>query len=241
MVNQHEMTPHERKQDGSQPIFERTSYIEAKRRAGLLIIVTGATAAGKTSIITEFLNRNSDFSRVVTSTTRKPRSNERPDIDYHFLSEEEFIHLRENHELIEETIVVGDDGTKRFYGTAKKEVERVFAGEKLLWSVDMTRGANLEFIFSRFPPEFANQLRSRTIPILVGTSRLTQLKDRYLARLTGQQLAEKRNSFTKRLRDDWENWNLDSMRSLHVLLNDGELDQSIEVLRLIISHFLNEI
>ena len=63
--------------------------------SGLLFIVSAPSGAGKTSLITELLKRQSSKLEVAIShTTRLPRTNEVDGKDYHFISEKEFIELR---------------------------------------------------------------------------------------------------------------------------------------------------
>ena len=54
----------------------------------MLLILIGKTCSGKTTVVEE-LERNG-FERVVTYTTREMRDGETPDVDYHFLTDEEF-------------------------------------------------------------------------------------------------------------------------------------------------------
>lgn len=60
---------------------------------GTLFVISASSGAGKTSLVTEALKRlkkELDISRVVTYTSRDPRSNEVNGVDYHFLAKEEF-------------------------------------------------------------------------------------------------------------------------------------------------------
>lgn len=54
-----------------------------------MIILTGRSCSGKDTIATEL--EKSGFHRIITYTTRHMRSNEIKDIDYHFISVEEFL------------------------------------------------------------------------------------------------------------------------------------------------------
>ena len=63
------------------------------QKPGKLFVISAPTGAGKTTIINQALQQlpPSSFTRVVTWTTRPPRPGEQQDVDYHFLSEKEFI------------------------------------------------------------------------------------------------------------------------------------------------------
>lgn len=64
-----------------------------------MIILTGKTATGKDTIRRELL-RFPKLSPIVTYTTRKPRNNEKEEVDYHFISIEEFMSMKNNDELV---------------------------------------------------------------------------------------------------------------------------------------------
>ena len=62
----------------------------AEERIRGLVLFVGRTAAGKDTAARVFTNRFQDSQLGVSSTTRPRRSNELEDIDYHFISAEEF-------------------------------------------------------------------------------------------------------------------------------------------------------
>ncbi len=55
-----------------------------------LIIITGPSASGKTTLAEALRERHPSLRRVVTCTTRPMRADEKQDQDYHFLSREQF-------------------------------------------------------------------------------------------------------------------------------------------------------
>lgn len=59
----------------------------------LLVVLSGPSGAGKDAILDELAARGHRFHRVVTCTTRPPRTNERDGIDYYFVSDAEFDRL----------------------------------------------------------------------------------------------------------------------------------------------------
>lgn len=81
-----------------------------------MIILVGASASGKTEVA-KLLNKLYRLRKVVTHTTRKMRSNEKQDIDYHFVSEKEFLKLKEKGSFVETTFYNGN-----YYGSSKKEI-----------------------------------------------------------------------------------------------------------------------
>ncbi len=55
-----------------------------------LLILAGPTGVGKSTLCDRLVREAPGFERVITATTRPPRSNEADGRDYHFLSEAEF-------------------------------------------------------------------------------------------------------------------------------------------------------
>jgi guanylate kinase len=69
------------------------------------------------------------------------RSNEKEGVDYYFLSAEEFRKRIANNEFLEWQEVYENS----FYGTLKKEVERIWAkGSHVVFDVDVVGGLNLK-------------------------------------------------------------------------------------------------
>lgn len=55
-----------------------------------VVVIAGPSGSGKNAVIEEILKKYPNCTRLITATTRPPREGERNDIDYHFLSVEEF-------------------------------------------------------------------------------------------------------------------------------------------------------
>ncbi|MBR90667.1 MAG: guanylate kinase [Verrucomicrobiales bacterium] len=94
----------------------------------VLLMLSGPSGAGKTTVAKRLLKENAGLRRVVTCTTRAPREGEADGVDYHFLGEEEFVRRVEAGDFLEQAEVYG-----RRYGTLKKDVlERLAAGGDVL-------------------------------------------------------------------------------------------------------------
>lgn len=90
-------------------------------RAVRIILLVGISGAGKDTIQAELLERGG-FHRIITHTTRAPRSNdgvlEQNGREYHFVTHDQMNELLRNHALIE----VNQYGAN-FYGTSVREFE----------------------------------------------------------------------------------------------------------------------
>ena len=82
-----------------------------------MLILVGHSASGKTEIANE-LKRDYEMKKIITYTTRPIRINEVNGIDYHFVSEEEFLKLKEQDFFVETTIFNG-----YYYGSSKNDVK----------------------------------------------------------------------------------------------------------------------
>ena len=82
-----------------------------------MIILVGASASGKTEVAKKLI-KNYGFVKVVTYTTRKKRENEVNNIDYHFITENKFLKLKEENFFLETTLYNGN-----YYGTPLNEID----------------------------------------------------------------------------------------------------------------------
>ena len=97
-----------------------------------LIIVSGPSGAGKTSVVSALV-ADARFERAVTATTRPPRNGEVDGTHYHFRMEEEFQAGIARGDYLEHAVVYG-----HLYGTPRSEPERVrAAGRHCVLVVDV--------------------------------------------------------------------------------------------------------
>lgn len=100
---------------------------------GIAFVITGPSGAGKSSVINEILRRDPRLSFSVSATTRPKRPDEVHGRDYYFVSEEEFLRLRDEGKLLEWTEYQG-----HLYGTPREEVERKLGeGKDLVLNVEV--------------------------------------------------------------------------------------------------------
>ena len=125
-------------------------------RQGSLIVISGPSGAGKTSVIDALLQSDSTLTCSVSATTRPPRPNEINGVNYHFLSPSDFETRVKKGEFVEWTRYGG-----YCYGTLKSEIESpLVEGKDLVFEIDV-KGAtalkswspNIVSIFI-LPPSF---------------------------------------------------------------------------------------
>jgi guanylate kinase len=112
----------------------------APPRPGNLIVVSAPSGAGKSSLVRDVLSRVERLRYSISVTTRKPRGDERHGVDYYFVSEAEFLAMRERGEFLEWAEVHGN-----FYGTLKKAVEEMLAsGDDVILDLDVQGAASIQ-------------------------------------------------------------------------------------------------
>ncbi len=106
--------------------------------SGKLIIVSGPSGAGKTTVLRGVFERfdgRQILLSSVSATTRPPRPDEVDGVDYHFLTKEEFDLRRQRGEFIECFEVFGRG---YWYGTLKSEVSTgLEAGKWVVLEIDV--------------------------------------------------------------------------------------------------------
>src|SRR5882757_289553 len=91
-----------------------------KPTIGNLIVLSGPSGVGKSTVLRSLVSRFPDRLRLsISATTRKPRPGERDGYDYYFLTPEEFSTRRQAGEFLESCEVFGRG---HWYGTLLSEV-----------------------------------------------------------------------------------------------------------------------
>lgn len=106
---------------------------------GQLVVISGPSGAGKTSICNELLKRIPRARWSVSVTTRPPRGNEVDGQAYHFVTRAEFDRMAAAGELLETAEYLGN-----WYGTPRRPVEEAMAaGETVVLEIDVQGGAQI--------------------------------------------------------------------------------------------------
>lgn len=110
------------------------------------LIFSAPSGSGKSTIVHHILDLFPQMEFSVSATSRSPRGKEQDGVDYYFLSEEDFRRRIAEDGFVEyEEVYPG-----RFYGTLKKEVERIWeAGGVVIFDVDVKGGVNLKRYFGQ--------------------------------------------------------------------------------------------
>ena len=82
-----------------------------------MIVLCGPSASGKTEV-SKLLKEKYGINKVVTTTTRKPRKDEKDGRDYFFVTKKEFEKLIHNDKLVEYTEYNG-----HYYGSQKDQID----------------------------------------------------------------------------------------------------------------------
>ena len=148
--------------------------MSSKRKPGKLIVFSAPSGSGKTTIVRHLLAQeelNLEFS--VSATSRTKRGDEINTKDYYFLSIDDFKqHIKED-EFLEWEEVYRDN----FYGTLKKEIERIWdLGKHVIFDIDVSGGLRIK---RKFPEQ--------TLAIFVKPPSIDALKIRLKKRQTESQ------------------------------------------------------
>ena len=111
---------------------------------GKAVIISAPSGAGKTTLVNKLLKAKLPLLFSISACSRAPREGEEDKKDYYFLSVEEFKEKIKAQDFIEwEEVYQGN-----FYGTLKKEIERIWKEKKhVVFDVDVIGGISLKEYF----------------------------------------------------------------------------------------------
>ncbi len=138
---------------------------------GKLLVFSAPSGSGKTTIVRHLLQQedlNLEFS--VSATSRAPRGDEKHGENYYFISLKDFKQHIKQGDFLEWEEVYRDN----FYGTLKKEVERIWAnGKNVIFDIDVVGGLRIK---KKYP--------DRTLAVFVKPPSVDELKRRLKKRKT---------------------------------------------------------
>ncbi|MCW5203938.1 guanylate kinase [Desulfobulbus sp. US2] len=180
---------------------------------GVLLVVSAPSGCGKTTILKKLMAEISGLEFSVSHTTRQARPGERDGVDYHFVSKEAFIAMRDQQPsgFLEWAEVHGN-----FYGTSRRDVEALLAvGKDVVLDIDI---------------QGAEQVRTNADPVTVFISppTLAELERRLRGRGT-----ESPESLAVRLANAEKE--MAAADNYHHLIVNDELEQAVRDLQAIIA------
>ena len=177
-----------------------------------LFIISGPSGAGEDSVI-EGLKKFLPIERVITTTTRKKRSDIFLEDPYYFVSKEEFKKGISENKFFE----YAREYNNQFYGVTKKEIERVIESGKIgIWKIEYKGVITIK------------KLMPEIISIFIMTSTLEVMRQRLLKRGESEEFVQQRMDYTK----EWLKHK--DIYDYEVINYEGKLDETVEEVKGII-------
>ena len=103
-----------------------------KNKSGTLFIIAAPSGAGKTSLLKALIAQIDNTEVSISHTTRQARHDEKNDVAYHFIDENEFKNLINKNRFLEYAKVFDN-----YYGTSRDWVEEQLAlGKNIILEID---------------------------------------------------------------------------------------------------------
>ena len=185
--------------------------MSSKGQSGKLFVFAAPSGAGKTTLVHAVVRKHPELRFSISYTTREPRVNEANAVDYLFVSEDEFMRLRDAGEMLEYAQVFDN-----YYATSRSQVEKHLVDN---------RSVVLEIDW-----QGAQQVRESMpdcVTIFILPPSIEELERRLRDRRT-----DKPEVIARRLKDarsDMAHWD----EFDHVIIND-DLDEAIEALEAVL-------
>lgn len=174
-------------------------------------MLSAPAGTGKTTLVRMLLNEFDCVAESVSCTTRPMRPGEVPDLDYHFLSETEFLSRVEAKDFLEHANVFG-----YHYGTSRAFVEQQQEAGKHVFLVIDTQGA-MQLKNNHFDAVY----------VFLSPPSIEELKTRLKKRKT-----ESQEVIAQRL--SWAEQELEMVRHYDYHLINDELEEAYAILRSIV-------
>ena len=102
-----------------------------------VLVVVGPSGVGKDTLMQKVFDKHPNvFRKGVTHTSRKMREGEKEGYNYYYVTEEEFLKLKDEGKFVEFNYY-----NKNYYGLSKMELENQSKGDKILYVIIDINGA----------------------------------------------------------------------------------------------------
>ena len=171
---------------------------EKKPSPPLLILISAASGAGKTTLVNLLLTAQPNMTRAITCTTRPPRPGEKDGVDYHFFPASEFLKRLQAGNFIEHATVYGNS-----YGILKSELlDKLRDGKDVLLNVDVQGAATI-----REQAESEPELRRSLVTIFLTPPTVAVLEQRLKKRgADAEAVIQKRLAVARQEIAQWKNF-----------------------------------
>lgn len=182
-------------------------------RRGLMFVLSSPSGAGKTTLTRLLREQEPSLTLSVSVTTRNRRPSEVDGVHYHFISESEFIAMRERGALLESAHVHGNH-----YGSPRDRVEQALnEGKDVLFDIDYQGAQQLT---ASSPDD--------VVSIFILPPSMQELRARLERRAEDSaEVIEKRLAAARKEINRWRDYR-------YVLVND-DLDKTFSQLRMILA------
>ena len=161
----------------------------ADNKAGIIIILSSPSGAGKTTLVKKISSRKK-YKISISHTTRKPRLNEVNGKDYFFVNNKNFKKLIKDKKFLEYAKVF-----KNYYGSLKKTViDKLQKGENVIFDIDWQGTRQIR----------KQKLKYKIITIFILPPSKKELFNRLLKR--DQKDKKIANQRMKQFKDDLKHW-----------------------------------
>lgn len=183
-----------------------------------IVVFAGPSGSGKNTIINELLVRCSNMSKLVTATTRAPRSNEQEGIDHLFVSEDQFKSWIESGEVLEH---VHFAGSHKYYGSVKSQLEKQFDTSDVVL-------AEVQLVGTRFFKEYYDALT-----IFIQPESIEVLEERMRSRggLSESELQKRIDNALYEIEYEAPEYDI------RILNKQGRLSETIDEIVAILNHY----
>ena len=188
--------------------------IKQPQHTSLLIVISGPSGIGKDAVVQGLQARELPVHFVVTATSRQPRENEVPGVDYFFYSKAEFEAMIEAGEFLEHAWVYSD-----YKGVPKSQVRQALdSGKDVVMRLDF-QGAKT-----------VHELSPDAILIFLTASN----SDEWIQRLKNRR-SESDEELALRIRTAKLEYDSLDIFDYIVVNQEGQLDRTLDIIENIIS------